>query len=85
MVSFFKTKSDQNIHQNAPNNGYFAPRDTLKNMLYSYSFYHILHKNSIAHLLRTSRDSFRPPPKKSFRNEMDNTLFYFYVGSYFFE
>ena len=41
-------------------------------------FYHILHKNSIGHLLRTSHDSFRPPPK-SFRKEMDNILLYFYV------
>ena len=36
-------------------------------------FYHILHEKSIGHLLRTSRDYFRPPPKKkSFRKEMDN-------------
>ena len=27
------------------------------------AFYHILHKNSIGHLLRTSQDYFRPPPK----------------------
>ena len=27
------------------------------------SFYHILHKNSIGHLLRTSQDYFRPPPQ----------------------
>ena len=27
------------------------------------AFYHILHKNSIGHLLRTPQDYFRPPPK----------------------
>ena len=27
-------------------------------------FYYILHEKSIGHLLRTSRDYFRPPPKK---------------------
>ena len=44
-------------------------------------FYHILHKNSIRHLLRTSRDSFRPPPPKenSFRKEMDTIILYLYV------
>ena len=26
-------------------------------------FYHILHKNSIGHLLRTSQDYVRPPPQ----------------------
>ena len=39
-------------------------------------FYHILHKNSIGHLLRTSRDYFRPPPQ-SFRKEMDNMYVHF--------
>ena len=40
-------------------------------------FYHILHKNSIGQL-RTSRDYFRPPPKKkSFRKEMDNIYVHF--------
>ena len=38
-------------------------------------FYHILHKNSIGHLLRTSRDYFRPPP--SIRKEMDNIYVHF--------
>ena len=33
-------------------------------------FSHVLHKNSIGHLVRTSRDYFRPPP--SIRKEMDN-------------
>ena len=41
-------------------------------------FYHILHKNSIGHLLRASRDYFRPPPQ-SFRKEMD-ILLYFYIN-----
>ena len=40
-------------------------------------FYHILHKNSIGHLLRTSRDYFRPPPPQSFRKEMDNIYVHF--------
>ena len=39
-------------------------------------FYHILHKNTIGHLLRISRDPFRPP---SFIKEMDNILLYLYV------
>ena len=34
-------------------------------------FYHIWHKNSIRHLLRTSQDHFRPHPQ-SFRKEMNN-------------
>ena len=38
-------------------------------------FYHILHKNSIGHLLRTSQDYFRPPPK--FKKEMDNIYVHF--------
>ena len=42
-------------------------------------FYHILHKNSIGHLLRTSRDyMFAPaPPPQSFRKEMDNIYVHF--------
>ena len=41
-------------------------------------FDHILHEKSIGHLLRTSRDYFRPPPqKKSFRKEMDNIYAHF--------
>ena len=39
------------------------PEKFKKNMLSLMLFYHILHKNSIGHLLRTSRDYFRPPPK----------------------
>ena len=42
-------------------------------------FYHILHNNSLGHLLRTSRDSVRPPPPQSFRKEMDNIWLYFLV------
>ena len=38
-------------------------------------FYHILHKNSIGHLLRTSRVYVRPP--QSFRKEMDNIYVHF--------
>ena len=44
--------------------GYSATRDNLKNMLWLMHFYYILHKNSIGHLLRTSRDYFCPPPPK---------------------
>ena len=41
-------------------------------------FYHILHEKSIRHILRTSREYFRPPPqKKSFRKEMDNIYVHF--------
>ena len=41
-------------------------------------FYHILHEKSIGLLLKTSRDYFRPPPKKkSFRKEMDNIYIHF--------
>ena len=42
-------------------------------------FYHILHKNSIGHLLRTSQDYFRtpPPPPQSFRKEMNNMYVHF--------
>ena len=40
-------------------------------------FYCILQRNSIGHLLRTSRDNFRPSPKKSFRKEMDNIYVYY--------
>ena len=41
-------------------------------------YYYIRHKNSIGHLLKTSRDYFRPPPpKKSFRIEMDNVYVHF--------
>ena len=39
------------------------PRN-FKNILLLMSFYDIWHKNSISHLLRTSRDYFRPPPPK---------------------
>ena len=39
--------------------------------------YYILHKNSIGHLLRTSRDYVRPPPPQSFRKEMDNIYVHF--------
>ena len=39
-------------------------------------FYHILHKNSIGHLLRTSQDYFRPPPPR-FREEMGNIYVHF--------
>ena len=41
--------------------------------------YHILHETSIGHLLRTSRDYFRPPPpqNKNFRKEMDNIYVHF--------
>ena len=35
-----------------------------KNMLQFMPCYNILNKNSIGHLLRTSRDFFRPPPPK---------------------
>ena len=42
-------------------------------------FYHILHTNSIGHLLRTLRDSLWPPPPPIY------ILFYFYVGPYIFE
>ena len=45
-------------------------------MLYLMRFYHILHKNSIGHLLRTSQDYFRPPPLK-FKKEMDNIYVHF--------
>ena len=38
--------------------------------------YHILHKNSIGHLLRTSQDYFRPPPPR-FREEMDSIYVHF--------
>ena len=37
-------------------------------------FYHIWHKNSIRHLLRTSRDHFGPHPQ-SFRKEIDNIVY----------
>ena len=40
-------------------------------------FYHILQKNSIGHLLRTSQDYFRPPPPPWFRKEMDNIYVHF--------
>ena len=41
-------------------------------------FYHILHKNNIGHLLGTSRNYFRPPPKKkNFRKEVDNIYVHF--------
>ena len=39
-------------------------------------FYHILHKNSIGHLLRTSQDYFRPPPPR-FREQMDSIYVHF--------
>ena len=39
-------------------------------------FYHILHKNSIGHVLRSPRDYFSPPPQ-SFRNEIDNSYVHF--------
>ena len=38
---------------------------------------HILHKNSIGHLLGTSQDYFRPPPPPRFRKEMDNIYVHF--------
>ena len=44
-------------------------------------FYHILHKNSNGHLLRTPRDSFRSPPKVL---EKKWTIFY-YIFMYIFE
>ena len=37
---------------------------------------HILHKNSIGHLLGTSQDYFRPPAPR-FRKEMDNIYVHF--------
>ena len=43
-------------------------------------FYHILHKNSIGHLLRTSQDSFRPP--QSFRKEMEKIFYYIFIYIY---
>ena len=39
-------------------------------------FYHIWHKNSIRHLLRTSRDYFRSHPQ-SFRKYMNNIVYLF--------
>ena len=39
-------------------------------------FYHILLKNSISHLLKTSQDYFRTPPPR-FRKEMDNIYVHF--------
>ena len=39
-------------------------------------FHHILHKNSIGHLLRPHRIIFGPPPPK-FRKEMDNIYVHF--------
>ena len=39
-------------------------------------FYHILHKNSIGHLLRPHRIIFGPLPPK-FRKEMDNIYVHF--------
>ena len=39
-------------------------------------FYHILHKNSIGHLLRTSHNYFCPP-SQGFRKEMDNIYVHF--------
>ena len=44
-------------------------------------FYHILHKNSIGHLLRTSRDYFRPPPPKVI--EMEWTIYLLYLDVHF--
>ena len=41
------------------------------------AFYHILHKNSIGQLLRTSQDYFSPPPSQDFRKEMDNIYVHF--------
>ena len=42
-------------------------------------FYYMLHENSIGHLMRTSREYFRPPlpTKKKFRKEMDNIYVHF--------
>ena len=40
-------------------------------------FYCILHKNSIDHLLKTSRDYYRPPPPQSFRKEIDNNITFY--------
>ena len=45
-------------------------------------FYYILHKNSIDHLLRTSRDYYRPPPPpppKVLEKKWTLYLLYFYV------
>ena len=44
------------------------------------AFYYILRKNKIGHLLGTSRDNFRPPPKKIIhRKEIDNLFIIFCV------
>ena len=57
--------------------GYFAPRKTFKkHSLKLMCFSHILHKNSIGHLLRTSRDYFRPPPPLKV---LDNNGQYFII------
>ena len=48
----------------------FLPEKLKKHALVD-AFLSFLHKNSIDHLLRTSREYFRPPPQ-SFRKEMDN-------------
>ena len=49
-------------------------------MRFGARFYYVLHKNSIGHLLRTSRDLFRP--LKIFRKE--NVLYILYFV-YIFE
>ena len=40
------------------------------------AFYHILHKNSIGHLLRTSQDYFHPH-SQGFKKEKDNIYVHF--------
>ena len=49
----------------------------LELMRFGARFYYVLHKNSIGHLLRTSRDLFRP--LKIFRKEMDYKCIIFCV------
>ena len=51
-----------------------------KKLLELMRFYHIWHKNSIGHLLRTPRDYFRSH-HQSFRKEMNNIIYllYFYL------
>ena len=45
-------------------------------------FYHILQKNSIGHLLRTSQDYFRPPPPQGLEKKW--TVFMYIFEEYYF-